>query len=122
MSEDQLLKFKPEATKNYIIDIRRAIESPQTIEKDSLDPVTAANVKDQEKDTELKELYATWFIGILIGQLSLLNIIFISVGFNLLTFQEPGYLKLYMGGTLSEVFGVVYVITRYLFSRKNPSN
>lgn len=68
-------------------------------------------------DTALKKLYAYWFIAILLGQLALMNLVFIGVGFGWLKFQEYA-LHLYMGGTLAEVFGVVFVITKYLFNRR----
>lgn len=73
-----------------------------------------AVTNDLKTDTNLKKIYATWFIGILIGQLLIMNAIFVAVGYGCLTF-ESGVLKLYMGGTLAEVFGIVIVITRYLF-------
>lgn len=103
----------------FIVEVRQAVNSPSATEKEHLDPLTAAKVDDQRTDTGLKKLYATWFIGILIGQLFLMNSIFVAVGANWLEFKEPTHLNLFMGGTLAEVFGVVLVITRYLFSKRN---
>lgn len=48
-----------------------------------------------------------------------MNAVFIGVGIGCISYDEPSYLNLYMGGTLAEVFGVVLVITRYLFSKKH---
>ncbi|WP_432744822.1 hypothetical protein ABXJ76_05295 [Methylobacter sp. G7] len=99
--------------------LRLALEAKdQTIELKSLDPLTQAKVDDQVADTELKKRYANWFIWILIGQLVAMNAIFIATGIDYLHFQDPTHLNLFMGGTLAEVFGVVLVITRYLFSKK----
>lgn len=47
-----------------------------------------------------------------------MNAIFVATGIGCLRFQDPTHLNLFMGGTLAEVFGVVLVITRYLFSKK----
>lgn len=85
-----------------------------------LDPDTEAkhiNNADKKSDTRLKRLYAVWFIGILIGQLVLMNLVFIGVGVGCLSFHEYA-LHLYMGGTLAEVFGIVFVITKYLFPKR----
>ena len=99
--------------------LRSALENKdQATELKSLDPLTQAKVDDQVVDTELKKRYANWFILILIGQLVSMNIIFIATGLDYLHFQDPTHLNLFMGGTLAEVFGVVFVITRYLFSKK----
>lgn len=111
-------EVKVPVSQDVIATIRQSIAENKTQQLTQLDPVTAAKVKDQETDTSLKKLYAIWFIGILIGQLVVMNLIFIAVGLSLLNFIEPTHLNLFMGGTLAEVFGVVYVITRYLFSKK----
>ena len=82
-----------------------------------MDPVTRAAVNDQETDTELKKVYAYRFIWILIGQLVVLNLVFIAIGLGYLKYSDF-VINLFLGGTLLEVFGVVLVITKYLFSRK----
>lgn len=76
-----------------------------------------AETDDLRTDTRLRKHYARWFIGILIGQLVLMNVIFVCVGVGVLKFTDYA-LHLYMGGTLAEVFGIVYVITRYLFPKR----
>lgn len=98
--------------------VRQSIANKETTLITHLDQLALAKVNDQQTDTALKKLYAYWFIGILIGQLLIMNLIFIAVGLTMLNFIEPTHLNLFMGGTLAEVFGVVYVITRYLFSKK----
>ena len=103
---------------SYIYEVRQALKSKDAVEKVSLDPPKEAQIKDQTTDTGLKKLYAWSFIGILIGQLLSMNIIFIAVGLDYLKFNDPWYLKLFMSGTLAEVFGIVFVITRYLFPPK----
>lgn len=89
-------------------------------ELERLDPETERKFVENDDirtDTALKKIYAYWFIGILIGQLLLMNGIFAGVGMQYLKFDEYA-LHLYMGGTLAEVFGIVLVITKYLFSKK----
>ena len=85
--------------------------SPHT--KD-LDPLLNQHVEDRRVDRNLRRAYAIFFIWILIGQLFVMNFVFIGYGFNLLKFTD-GLLKFYLGGTLAEVFGIVVVITKYLF-------
>lgn len=75
-----------------------------------------AKTKDLKTDIKLKKLFAKWFIGILIGQLLVMNGIFICIGAGLLHFSDF-VINLFMGGTLAEVFGIVLVMARYLFSK-----
>lgn len=108
----------PQNVSALISSIRKSLQTQQVSELTKLDPLTEAHVDDKKTDTRLKKLYAYWFIGILIGQLLVMNGIFVLVGLDMLRFSEPTHLNLFMGGTLAEVFGVVFVITRYLFSKK----
>jgi hypothetical protein len=82
-----------------------------------MDPEKQAVVEDKRADTELKRFYAYRFIWILIGQLVVLNLVFIAIGLGFLKYSDF-VINLFLGGTLLEVFGVVLVITKYLFSRK----
>jgi hypothetical protein len=72
---------------------------------------------DKATDTALKSLYAKVMLWILAAQLLTLNAVFIAAGLRCLAF-DGSTLKLYMGGTLAEVFGVILVITKYLFPKK----
>jgi len=81
-----------------------------------------ADIEDKKAETKLKKCYAKYFIWILIGQLVAMNAVFIGVGVGCLEYKDSNHLSLYMGGTLTEVFGVVFVITRYLFSKKHKSS
>ncbi|WJM82892.1 hypothetical protein [Pectobacterium brasiliense] len=85
------------------------------------DPAKAhqrAKTKDLKTDTKLKKLFARWFIGILIGQLIAMNGIFICIGLKWLNFSDF-VINLFMAGTLAEVFGIVLVMARYLFSKRD---
>ncbi|EEW2051179.1 hypothetical protein HEM55_023625 [Escherichia coli] len=86
----------------------------------SLDPEQHRKVlsnTDFESEIKLKRTYGIWLLLILAVQLAVMNVVFIVVGLNKLAF-EALTLQLYMGGTLTEVFGLVLVITKYLFNRK----
>ncbi len=88
-------------------------------EVDALDPERKRlNNKDFEAEINLKKSYGKWFLVILALQLLIMNGVFIGVGGGWLKFDEPLTLQLYMGGTMTEVFGLVLVVTRYLFKRR----
>ncbi|NUL36624.1 hypothetical protein [Kosakonia sacchari] len=73
--------------------------------------------KDFEAEINLKKAYGKWFLIILAMQLLIMNAVFIADGAGKLSFEDLT-LQLYMGGTLTEVFGLVLVVTKYLFKRK----
>lgn len=105
-----------EASTKELEAIKRAISDPdKTTEADLL---TQETIADQKSDRELKKRYANWFIWILIGQLIVMNAVFIATGLKWLSFDKY-VIELYLGGTLAEVFGIVLVITKNLFPQKN---
>lgn len=107
-------------TTSLIAAVRQAASKKDTaVELTELDPFKRAQINDQETDTGLKRLYGKGFILLLAFQLLAMNGVFVAVGMGLLKFQDPNHLSLFMGGTLAEVFGIVFVITKYLFSKKN---
>ncbi|HGC1897143.1 TPA: hypothetical protein ACIX49_004766 [Escherichia coli] len=75
------------------------------------------NNKDFEAEIDLKKRYGKWFLIILACQLLIMNGVFFATGAEWLVFKDLT-LQLYMGGTLTEVFGLVLVVTKYLFKRK----
>jgi hypothetical protein len=75
------------------------------------------NNRDFEEEIKLKKYYGKWFLVILACQLLVMNGVFILDGWKVLSFEDVT-LRLYMGGTLTEVFGLVLVVTKYLFKRK----
>ncbi|EAW1173078.1 hypothetical protein S922_15905 [Salmonella enterica subsp. enterica] len=75
------------------------------------------NNKDFEEEIKLKKFYGFWFLVILACKLLIMNGVFILDGLKWVAF-DPLTLQLYMGGTLTEVFGLVLVVTKYLFKRK----
>lgn len=93
--------------------IIKSLDNPQQTRE--ANPLLVEQLKDRKSNRSLKERYAKWFIYILIAQLILMNGCFMAVGLGFLEFSEWS-LNLYMGGTLAEVFGVILVITKNLFS------
>lgn len=91
------------------------VENSSDLERDK----GRINNQSLDDDRRLKMLYGIWALWLLAGQLVIMNAVFIGVGFGILKFQEYA-LHLYLGGTLLEVFGIVMVVTRYLF--KQPSH
>jgi len=59
-------------------------------------------------------MYAERIIWLLVGELIVMNIVFFLTGCGLLEFTET-VLEIYMGGTLTEVFGIVVIVSKYLF-------
>ena len=90
-------------------------ESKTTIQ--DLDPLIHQEIQNSEQDRDLKKMYATRFMWILVVQLVVMNIMFFLVGCKLLTFGDL-VLDIYITGTLAQVFGVVLVITKNLFPIK----
>ncbi|KAB7681375.1 hypothetical protein GBN23_06140 [Plesiomonas shigelloides] len=77
-----------------------------------------AKTEDLRTDTQLKKIFAVTLLIVLGIQLLLMNIIFALIGAKVLEF-ENFVINLFMGGTLAEVFGIVLIMTRYLFSKHN---
>ena len=100
--------------------IRSSAASAASRQIDHLDPLRQAQVDDLKSDTELRKLYAKGFIWLLGAQLLAMNAVFVAVGLGWLVFNDATHLSLFMGGTLAQVFGVVFVITRSLFARRAP--
>lgn len=109
-----------------IAEREEGVDSPLNLQTEStsawqvaaLDPDRQKlNNQDFEAEIKLKKSYGKWFLVILACQLLIMNAVFIFDGAKLLEFKDLT-LQLYMGGTLTEVFGLVLVVTKYLFKRK----
>ena len=92
------------------------------VEEQKAAPLNFAKQAAQEFDTDirLKNRYANFFIGILIGQLVLMNAFIFFHGFGFVTIDKL-VLNIYMSGTLAEIFGIVTVITVHLFPRNRKT-
>lgn len=68
-----------------------------------------------QNDNELKKKYSKILIGILILQLIVMNLIFILKGLSILNFADTTF-NLFITATIAEVFTLVTIIVRYLFT------
>lgn len=73
--------------------------------------------QDFKAETTLKKNYGYCLLAILAVQLIAMNVIFILDGAFVLHFSDVT-LQIFMGGTLTEVFGLVLIVTKYLFKKK----
>lgn len=72
---------------------------------------------DKQNDIFLKRHYAYGLIIVMVIQLIIMNHVFLDVGIGSLKYENY-VLHLYITGTLLELFGLVLVITKYLFKNK----
>ncbi len=74
--------------------------------------------KERNKnDNNLKKTYSKILIGILISQLIVMNIIFILKGAGVLQFADTTF-NIFITATIAEVFTLVTIIVKYLFTDK----
>lgn len=81
-------------------------ELPSSLEGEEL--------KRREHDRDLRDKYANWCMWIMIGQLALLNLLFIGVGVGCIKYTDWLF-HAYLVGTLGEIVAIVIVIAKYLF-------
>ena len=78
--------------------------------------------KDLNQDIDLKKFYGYGLLFAMIGQLAVADLAFFlyaSLGYH---WQLPNsVINVWIAGTLVEVIGVVLVVTRYLFPRRDTS-
>lgn len=97
---------------------QRTSESNSAIKPVDLSPETQKKHienKNKKADIRLKKRFAHYFKVTLAIQLITMNIIFILVGIGILKFSDYT-INLYMTGTLIEIFGIVLIMVKYLFS------
>jgi hypothetical protein len=76
--------------------------------------------RDIEQDIRLKRTYARYLLGILVAQLLIANTVFIVYAWAGVDWKlEPRVINVWLAATLIEVVGIVLVVTRYLFPRRD---
>lgn len=95
--------------------VKESIKQPETSQ---IERLSDEDVLDRQVDRRLRQRWANYFVCILTTQLLVMNVVFILVGVNWLQYQQKWVLELYLAGTLTEVFGIVLVITKNLFPEK----
>jgi hypothetical protein len=94
----------------------RAVTAPDFLPP--LDALGRESVRDRREDRKLRTAYAhRWFILVAV-QLGVMNVLLILAGSGCLTYSDWLF-HAYLIGTLGECFGIVLVITRNLFPRRD---
>jgi hypothetical protein len=75
-----------------------------------------------DQDIALRQTYATWLLRILAGELVLVNAIFVVYAWAGRNWNLPeGVIEIWLGATFVQIVGVVTVVTKYLFPRRDQS-
>ena len=89
---------------------------------EDLDPHDHAGIRgfDLRQDVELKRRYAKWLLILIAAQLVVADLIFVVYAWAGRGWElSPGVIEVWLAATLIELVGVVAVVTRYLFPRRD---
>jgi hypothetical protein len=107
-------------------EIARALQSlregsGEAEEIDDLPPTPEAlEAKDREQDIGLKRMYALILLGLLAAQMIVADAVFVAYAWAGVNWKVDGsVMEVWLGATLIEVVGIVLVVTRYLFPRRD---
>jgi hypothetical protein len=100
---------------------RRSGESvADATEIESLPVSDQLQAKDHQQDIDLKKKYADWLLGAVIVQLLLANAVFVAYAWAGEHWHlDAVVIDVWLGATLVQVIGVVAIVTRYLFPRRD---
>jgi hypothetical protein len=104
----------PEDVKNLARQARRG-------EAAKVAPLNHLDARNLEQDLSLKRKYADWLLWMMVGQLTIADLGFGIYGFANDWDIEPSVIQVWLGATVVEVIGIVLVVTRYLFPRRDLS-
>ena len=101
-------------------ELRQGHTDAAVAEIDRLDPERRAALEDLRQDIGLKKTYAQGLFKLLAAQLAIADAVFVAYAWagkhwNL----PPDVIQVWLAATLVEVVGVVTVVTRYLFPRRD---
>jgi amino acid permease len=107
---------------NDISEIRRALPGAKPL---NLNQEFTRKRQDEEiarlaQERELQLKYGRWFLIIVAIQLCVMNIIVILIGLKVLSIDNAT-VRVFVSGTLLQIFGVVYIISKHLFPRKSTT-
>ncbi len=91
------------------------IEEPERVSKDELD--SDVDRGERMELIRLRKHYAYGLLYMLVAQMIFMNVVLVLTGTHHLKISS-GTMKFYLTGTLGEIFGVVTVAVRFLFSDK----
>jgi hypothetical protein len=73
-----------------------------------------------DQDIALRQKYASWLLRILAAELVIVNAIFVIYAWAGRSWNLPeGVIEIWLSATFVQVVGVVAVVTRYLFPRRD---
>lgn len=76
--------------------------------------------RDKAQDIELKRTYARWLLILMAAQLLVADAVFVVYAWAGVDWKlTPGVINVWLGATFVEVVGIVLVVTRYLFPRRD---
>lgn len=75
---------------------------------------------DLRQDVQLKRRYAKWLLILVATQLLVADVVFVVYAWAGRSWDlSAGVIEVWLAATLAELIGVVLVITRYLFPRRD---
>lgn len=82
----------------------------------------ALAARDLEQDIQLKSTYARWLLWLMTAQLAVTDLVFVVYAhFGAHWDLSAPVIDAWIGTTLVEVIGIVLVVTRYLFPRRDAA-
>lgn len=92
-------------------------------EIESLPDPVQLQARDHQQDIDLKKRYANWLLGAVVAQLFVADAVFViyawaGKGWDL----DAVVINVWLGATLIQAIGVVAIVTRYLFPRRDIGN
>lgn len=102
--------------------LRTGEDPDKGAEIESLPGPAQLEAQDHQQDITLKKQYAYWLLGAVVGQLLIADIVFIvyaweGKGWDL----DAVVIDVWLAATLIQVIGVVTIVTRYLFPRRDSA-
>ena len=80
-------------------------------------PEQKSRLEDAAQDRKQRWLFGWVFIGILVVQLGIVNMLMFRVGDGILHYSNYLF-HIYLLGTFGEIVGIVWLIVRYVFSER----
>jgi len=125
-AEDEQSGSGPEADPNREL-IRQLVQrfrSGEAVddgaELESLPGPEQLQAQDRQQDINLKKKYADWLLGAVVVQLIVANTVFVVYAWAGEHWDlDAVVIDVWLGATLVQVIGVVAIVTRYLFPRRD---
>lgn len=96
--------------------LRAAIKEALTSPAPPFSDLVEQEVKDKKAERKLRERFANDWFWVAIVQLIVVNLVFIAWAYY--RGMDVWTLRAFLGATILEVFGILWVVTRYLFPKR----